>query len=81
MVRVAERELFVDLVVVAPSVASLRDVAGLLELIDDLRGRSFGYADRHRDVTKPSSWVGRDARQHVCVVRHEPPGMVKFSGI
>jgi DNA-binding MarR family transcriptional regulator len=42
---VAERELAVDLVVVATSDVGLGQVAGLLELVDDLPGRSFGDAD------------------------------------
>jgi hypothetical protein len=48
---VAERELVVDRVVIATSDAGLGQVAGLLELVDDLPDRSFGDADGGGDVS------------------------------
>jgi hypothetical protein len=51
MKGVAEGELVMDFVAVAASVACLREVAGLLEVVDDLRGCSFGDADGGCDVS------------------------------
>ena len=51
VLRVAERELAMDLVLVAAPDASLGQITSLLKLVDDLPGRSFGDADGSRDVT------------------------------
>ena len=51
MSRVAEREFVVDCVGVAASVARRREIAGLLEVVDDLHCGSFGDADGGGDVS------------------------------
>ena len=76
----AKRKVGVDFVRVAASVARLRQVAGLLEVVDDLRGRPFSDADGGGDVSEPRARVDGDALEHVRVVRHEPPEMIAFSG-
>jgi hypothetical protein len=76
MERVAEREVAVDVVLVAASDAGLGQIAGVLELADDLRHRSFGDADGGGDVSHAYAGVGGDARQHMPVVGDEPPGAV-----
>jgi hypothetical protein len=72
---VAEREPIVHFVDVPTPVAGLRQVAGLLELADDVRDRSLSDADGLSDVPQPNVWVGRDALEHVCVIRHEAERM------
>ena len=57
VLSVAERQLFVYVVAVAASVADLREVAGLDEIVDDLRGRSLGYADDARDISEAARTV------------------------
>jgi hypothetical protein len=78
--RVAKRKLVVDFVVVAASVAGFRQIAGSLEVGDDLCRGSFRDADGGGDVPEPCSGVGGDAFQHVRVVGHEPPKMLGVSG-
>jgi SAM-dependent methyltransferase len=77
---VAKRKLVVHLVTVAASVAGLRQIAGVLEVVDDLCRRSFGDADRARDVPEARARLGGDAFEHVRMVGHEPPEVVSFSG-
>ena len=69
----AERQLPVNFVAVAASVASLRQVAGLFEVVDDMRRGSFGNPDADGDVSEPRAGIGGDAFEHVGVVRDEPP--------
>jgi hypothetical protein len=57
MRSVAERQLFVYVVAVAASVADLREVAGLDEIVDDPRGRSLGYADDAGDISEAARTV------------------------
>jgi hypothetical protein len=76
VVGVAERELVMDLVLVAAPVAGLGHVAGLFELVDDVGRRAFGYADVGGDVSHPERGVGGDAREHMGVVGDEPPEVV-----
>ncbi len=57
VLSVAERQLFVYVVAVAASVADLREVAGLDEIVDDLRGRSLGYADGAGDISEAARTV------------------------
>ena len=80
MEGVAERKFVVDFVVVTASVAGFRQIAGLLELVDDLGRGSFRDADGGGDVSEPRGGVGRDAFQHVRMVGHEPPKMLVISG-
>jgi hypothetical protein len=72
----AKRELAVELVLVAASVTRLREVAGLLEIGDDVRHASLGDSDLGGYVSESHRWVGGDAREHVGVVRDEAPHMV-----
>src|SRR5215217_4388353 len=76
---VAERELAVDLVLVATSDAGLGQVAGLLELVDDLPDRSLRDADGRGDVSEARAWVRGDAAEHMRVVGDEPPKVVVIS--
>src|SRR5919204_4177418 len=77
---VPERQLFVHLVSVAAPVAPLRQVAGVLEVVDDLGRRPLGDADGGCDVPEPGVRVLRDALEHVGVVRYEPKAVVLSSG-
>ena len=72
----AKRKLAVDLVPVVSPHARLGQVAGLLEVADDLRRGALGDPDRRGDVPQAGGGVGRDAFEHVRVVRHEPPTML-----
>ena len=78
--RVAERELLVDLVVVAASVAALAQVPRLLEVVDDLRHGALGSPDRLRDVLEPSRRVGGDDLEHVGVVCNESERLIIVTG-
>lgn len=77
----AKRELTVELVPVAASVTRLREVAGFLEVGDDVRRASLGDSDCGGNVSESHRWVGRDAREHVGVVRDEVPRMVGITRI
>jgi hypothetical protein len=69
---VAERELRVDVVAVAAPVARGGQVAGLLEVLDDLGCGSFGDGDLEGDVAEPDRRVGGDGLEDVGVVGNEP---------
>jgi pimeloyl-ACP methyl ester carboxylesterase len=56
----AERQFPVDFVVVAASVAGLRQVARLLEVVDDVRRRSFSNPHADGDVSEPRAGIGGD---------------------
>ena len=73
MPGVTKRQLAVDLVAVAASVAGLCQVARLLEVVDDVGGRPLGDADTDGDVSEPGIGIGPDAFEHVGVVRHKSP--------
>ena len=76
---VAEGKLEVDVVMVAPPDARPREVAGLLEFVDDLGGGALGDADLDGDVSKPSVVVGRDRSEDLAVIGHEPPSVITVS--
>jgi FtsP/CotA-like multicopper oxidase with cupredoxin domain len=59
--RMAEGQLAVHLVAVAASVTRLRQVAGLLKVVDDVRRRSLGDADAGGDFSEARIGVGVDA--------------------
>jgi hypothetical protein len=80
VLRMAERELAVHLVLVAPPHARLGQIAGLLQIADDLPHGALGDADGVRDVAQPSARVSGDAREHMGVVRDEPPRVITDSG-
>lgn len=69
----AETEMFVNCVVVAPAPSFSVEVSVAFEVDDDLHRRSFGDADEVGDLAK--SEVGRlhDGEQDVGVVRQEGP--------
>ena len=75
----AKRELAVELVPVAASVPRLREVAGFLEVGDDVRRASLGDSDRGSDVSESRIRVVGDARKHVGVVRDKAPQMILFT--
>ena len=74
-------KVVVDFVRIPAAVARLRQVAGLLEIFDELSGRSFRDADGFRYVPEPCSGVGGDARERVRVVGDERPNMVTSTGM
>jgi hypothetical protein len=67
----AKGKVVVDFVLIAASDARLCQVAGSLEIPDQLRGGSFGHADGLRDVCEARARVGGDAHEHVRVVGDE----------
>jgi hypothetical protein len=77
----AKRELAVELVLVAASVTRPRDVAGRLEVGDDVRRASLSDSDCVGDISQSQRWVGCYARKHVGVVRHEAPQVVLVTRI
>lgn len=81
VLRMAKRELAVELVPIAAPVTRLREVTGLLEVGNDLRRASLGDSNRGGDVPEPHGWVGSDTRQDVSVIRDEAPRMISFTRI
>src|ERR687886_779495 len=77
---VAERQVAMDDVLVPAADAGPRHVARLLEIVDDVRRRSFRDPDGAGDVSQSRGRVGGDRREHVRVVRHEPPEVVVLAG-
>ena len=77
----AKWQFVVDFVLIAASVARLRQVAGSLEVLDQLGGRSFRDTDGLRDVSEAGAGVGSEAYEHVCVVGDEGPSMITITGI
>ena len=76
MPRVAKRKLAVNLVPVVSPHTRPGQVAGLLEVLDDLRRRALRDPDSRGDVPKTRAGVPGDALEHVRVVGHEAPGMI-----
>jgi hypothetical protein len=70
---VSQRKLAVDGVVIAASHPGLRQVAGGLELAEDLYRGALGDPDQVGDVADPQLRVAGEAREHVEVVREERP--------
>jgi hypothetical protein len=81
MLGVAKRQIFVDLVSVPAPYARPGQVAGLLEVVDDLRRRSFRDSNGLRDIPQPRRRIFGDALEDVRVVCDEPPRMILLSGI
>ena len=77
---VPEGKVEVDVVMVAPPHARPREVAGLLELVDDLGGGALGDPDVIGDVSKSSVVVGRDGGEDLRVIGHESPRMIAVFG-
>jgi len=76
MVGMAKRELVVKLVPVPASFPRLREVAGFLEVGDDVRRAPLGDSDDGGNVFEPQGRVRGDTREHVRVVGDEAPHMV-----
>ena len=76
----AKWEFVVDFVLIAASVARLRQVAGSFEILDQLSGRSFRDADGLRYVFEARTGIGREAYEHVRVVGDKCPRMVPITG-
>jgi hypothetical protein len=74
--RMPQRELVVDVVLVASADPRPGQVTGLDKVVDDHCCRAFGDADGRSDVAKPHRRFAGDALQDVCVVGQEPPGMI-----
>src|SRR5205814_3632446 len=70
--RIAEGEAAVHFVSVAASLACLREVAGLDEVVDDLGSRSLSQTDGDGDVSQTSRGVTGDCFEHAGMVSHEP---------
>ena len=68
-----------DLIPVATSHAGPGQVAGLLELVDDLDRRSFSDPDAFGDVSQTHIRVGRDAGKNVAVVGEQTPTRRRIS--
>jgi hypothetical protein len=79
MLRVAERELAVDLVAIAAADPRFAQVAGVLEIADDLPGGPLGDPNGCGDVTQLRVGVGGDACEHVRMVRDEAPQAIVIS--
>jgi hypothetical protein len=77
---VSKWELIVNFVLIAASQACLCQVAGLLEIVDKLSGRSLRDADGFRDVSEARTGIGREADEHVRIVGDESPRMVINTG-
>lgn len=76
---VTKRKVRVQLVAVAASFAGPRQVARLLEIVDDRRCRSFGDAYGGGDVSQSCRRICGEALEDVSVVCHESPEMILFS--
>jgi hypothetical protein len=76
----AKWKLVMYFVKVPAPVASLGQVTGSLEVLDDLRSRPFGDSNGFGDVSEARGRVGGDVFEHVRVVGDESPAMVCFSG-
>ena len=68
-----EREVVLNDVAVAATVAFLHDVPGGREIGHDPVRAALGDVQRRRDVPQPYARIGRDAQQHPGVVRQEAP--------
>ena len=77
---VPERQLSVYLVSVAAPVAALAQVAGVLEVVDDLGCGALSDADALGDVPKPNRWFGGDDLEDVGVVGYKPERMILLTG-
>ena len=74
--RIAEGQVAVHFVSVATSLAGLREVAGMDEVVDDLGSRSLSQTNDHGDVSQTGRGVTGDCFEDAGMVRHEPPAMV-----
>ena len=68
------------LVVVAAPITALAQIAGQLEVADDLGCGPLGDPNRRGDVAEARGRVDGDDLEHVSVVRHEPKRMILLAG-
>lgn len=78
--RVAEWQLLVDLIMVAAAITALGQVAGTLEVGDDLSCRSLRDPDGLGDIAEAGRRIARDHLEGVGVVRYESERVVLFAG-
>jgi hypothetical protein len=67
------REVFLDLIAVAPPFLFLNDVAGFGQIVDDAVGAPLGYSEGSRYVAQADIGVPGDAQQGSPVVGEEGP--------
>lgn len=70
---VAQRQIRLHLVGVAPALTGAAQVPGVDELADDALGGALGDPDDRCDVAKAYPRIPRDAEQDVSMVRQERP--------
>ena len=75
----AEGELVVNLVAVTTAGSGPGQVAGLLELADDVGCGALGDPDLDGDVPEAERRVGSDALEDVRVIRYESKRMIAIS--
>ena len=68
-----QREVFLDLVAVAPPLLFLNHVAGFGQVVDDAVGASLGYPEGNRYVAEADIGVPGDAQEGSTVVGEEGP--------
>jgi hypothetical protein len=71
-----ERQIFLHDVVVPAPFATLRQVAGSFEIVDEVGRRSFRDPDGFSDVPEAGAGVGGDDLKYVGMVRYEPEKVV-----
>ena len=79
--RMAERDVLVQLVVRAATIALAREVATRLEVHDDAMSGSLGDPDEPRELPQPDLRIPRDAEEHVRVIREEGPARLGGNGL
>ena len=68
-----KRQLWVELIAVAPSIAATREIAVCDEFSDDALGGTFGNAHFSCDIAQPYSGIFRNAQQNVRVISEKGP--------
>jgi hypothetical protein len=68
-----QRKLWVELIAVAPSIASTREITICDEFGDDALGGALGDAHLHCDIAHPNPGVLGNAEQNVCVISEKGP--------
>ena len=66
-------QLWVELIAVAPSIASTREIAVCDEFGDDALGGTFGNAHFSCDIAQPYSGIFGNAQQNVRVISEKGP--------
>jgi len=68
-----KRQIDPDAVSVPATIATARDVPGLLEVGHDALHRSLRDADENRDVAHPRAGLSRETKENVGVVGQKGP--------